>query len=380
VELQNFDASNFIFGEDVSYYKIYRSDVSGSSFELIESGIEDTTYSDLNVELGTNYYYVVTAVYSEPFVESEYSNEATATTAFPPVLSLIPDTSFFEDDSLYFPVAILHNYVQDEDTPVDSLHWVVSQNQNVHFNFENDSVFISAESNWFGKDTVLLIVSDDVLSDSSNWIIAVNPKNDAPYFTELMPDSISFDSNVRNTLLLMGLASDIDNPDTSLVWSYINSRFVLCQINYTLKSAIFWVEQNISGKDTVVLSVSDGELTAYDSLIVIVKPLTGIDYLMSQVPKEYSLHQNYPNPFNPITTIIYSIPTHSNVDIRIYDLLGKEVVTLVNEKQEAKYYRIIWDAKDRFGNSVPSGMYFYRIVAKSGDRRFAKTRKLLLLR
>lgn len=147
-----------------------------------------------------------------------------------------------------------------------------------------------------------------------------------------------------------------------------------------MRCAIFWVEENISGKDTVILGVYDGELTVYDSLIVIVKPVTGIEYLMSQIPKEYSLNQNYPNPFNPTTNIIYGIPKLSHVEIKIYDLLGREVTTLINEKQEAKYYKIIWDAKDRFENSVPSGMYFYRIVAKSGDRIFVKTKKLLLLR
>jgi len=380
MELQDFGLSNYSFGEDVSYYNIYRSNVSGNSFELIESGIEDTTYIDVNIELGTTYYYVVTAVYSEPTVESEYSDEATATTAFTPVLSSVPDTSFFEDDTLYFPIANLHDYVQDEDTPEDSLLWIVSQNQNVYFNFENDSVLITAESEWFGKDTVLLIVSDGVLSDSTNWIITVRPVNDPPYFTELMPDSISFDSNVCDTLLLAGLASDVDNPDSSLIWSYIQSSFVLCDINGTLNRAIFWVEENLSGQDTIVLSVYDGEFTVYDSLVVIVNPVTGIEYLMSQIPKEYSLKQNYPNPFNPTTTIIYGLPKSSHVDIRIYDLLGREVTTLVNDNQEAKHYKVIWDAKDRSGNTVPSGMYHYRIVARSGDRTFVKTRKLLLMR
>ena len=274
----------------------------------------------------------------------------------------------------------MQNYVHDEDTPVDSLLWIVSQNQNVNINFENDSVFIFAESNWFGKDTVLLIASDGVLSDSTNWIITVHPVNDPPYFTGLMPDSISFDSNVRDTLLLTELASDVDNPNSILIWSYIHSSFVLCDINDTLNCAIFWVEQNISGQDTVILSVSDGEFTVYDSLVVIVNRISGVDYLISQIPKEYSLKQNYPNPFNPTTTIIYGLPKLSHVDVRIYDLLGREVTTLVNNKQEAKHYKVIWDAKDSSGNTVPSGMYLYRIVAISGDRTFVKTRKLLLMR
>ncbi len=108
------------------------------------------------------------------------------------------------------------------------------------------------------------------------------------------------------------------------------------------------------------------------------KTTTRINNLLS--PKSFQLQQNYPNPFNPTTTIIYGLPKSSHVDIRIYDLLGREITTLVNDNQEAKHYKVIWDAKDRSGNSVPSGMYLYRIVAKSGDRTFVKTRKLLLMR
>ena len=58
----------------------------------------------------------------------------------------------------------------------------------------------------------------------------------------------------------------------------------------------------------------------------------------------------------------------------------QNVKTLINNNQEAKHYKVIWDAKDRSGNTVSSGMYLYRIVAKSGDGTFVKTRKLLLMR
>jgi len=109
-------------------------------------------------------------------------------------------------------------------------------------------------------------------------------------------------------------------------------------------------------------------------------PVTGIEYLMSQIAKEYYLKQNYPNPFNSTTTIIYGLPKSSHVDIRIYDLLGREVTTLVNDNQEAKHYKIIWNGKDRFGSDVSSGIYFYRIVAKSRNSVFTDTKKLLLLR
>ena len=85
----------------------------------------------------------------------------------------------------------------------------------------------------------------------------------------------------------------------------------------------------------------------------------------------FSLSQNYPNPFNPVTTINYSIPKQSYVKIIVYDILGKEVVTLVNEEKLAGNYKTNFD-----GSNLTSGVYFYRLEA--GE--FSKTRKLILLK
>ena len=85
----------------------------------------------------------------------------------------------------------------------------------------------------------------------------------------------------------------------------------------------------------------------------------------------YELYQNHPNPFNPITTINYSIPKLSFVTIKIYDVLGKEVTTLVNEEKPIGTYELSWSAAN-----LTSGVYFYRIQA--GD--FIVTKKMILLR
>ena len=155
----------------------------------------------------------------------------------------------------------------------------------------------------------------------------------------------------------------------------------------TLTNFTFYIVDNITGDlfsldmlTTDRLEISSSPYLT-NGLKILVNPISeDIDYNNYPVPEYFVLLQNYPNPFNPTTTIIYGVPKISHVEVKIYDLLGREVTTLISEKQEAKYYKIIWDAKDRFGNSVPSGMYFYRIVAKSGDRIFVKTKKLLLLR
>ena len=86
---------------------------------------------------------------------------------------------------------------------------------------------------------------------------------------------------------------------------------------------------------------------------------------------EYFLLQNYPNPFNPSTKIKYSIPQASNVVIKVFDILGKEIETLLNEEKQIGTYEITW-----YSENLPSGVYFYRL--KAGD--FVETKKMVLMK
>jgi len=94
------------------------------------------------------------------------------------------------------------------------------------------------------------------------------------------------------------------------------------------------------------------------------------------IPDEFVLTQNYPNPFNPTTTIQFGVPDASDVRVHIYDLLGREVITLVNGNLDAGYHTVIWNGKDNFGKSVSSGMYF--TVMQSGD--FKAVKKMVMLK
>jgi hypothetical protein len=88
-------------------------------------------------------------------------------------------------------------------------------------------------------------------------------------------------------------------------------------------------------------------------------------------PKEYFLSQNYPNPFNPSTTIKYSLPQAGRVTLSIYDLLGREVIKLIDEEKPAGEYETKWNA-----SSHPSGVYFMRMQA--GE--FGEVRKVVLVK
>jgi hypothetical protein len=99
--------------------------------------------------------------------------------------------------------------------------------------------------------------------------------------------------------------------------------------------------------------------------IVLDNPVEG------SVPSTYTLEQNYPNPFNPATTIAYSIPKESQVSLKIYDVMGKEIVELVNGKQSTGSYSVEFDAA-----TLASGTYFYKLIA--GD--FISVKKMVLLK
>ena len=98
---------------------------------------------------------------------------------------------------------------------------------------------------------------------------------------------------------------------------------------------------------------------------------SGVKEIGSNLPDEFNLNQNYPNPFNPTTVISYKLPISSLVAIKVYDVLGREVQTLVNERQNAGNHSITFSA-----SSLPSGVYFYRLHAGN----YSATKKLLLLK
>ncbi|MCG8604584.1 Ig-like domain-containing protein [bacterium] len=93
-------------------------------------------------------------------------------------------------------------------------------------------------------------------------------------------------------------------------------------------------------------------------------------------PKMFSLSQNFPNPFNPETKIRYELPENREVMVKVFDILGREVRTLVNERVDAGFHEVIWDARDNVGRRVSSGVYYYQIVA--GD--FREIKKMLLIK
>lgn len=100
---------------------------------------------------------------------------------------------------------------------------------------------------------------------------------------------------------------------------------------------------------------------------------------ISVIPEGFKLYQNYPNPFNPVTKISYDLQNNSNVKLSVFDITGKEIAVLVNQRQNSGNYSVNWNAID-----FPSGVYFYRLSIYSDNSNpsgiYTETRRLLLLK
>ena len=97
---------------------------------------------------------------------------------------------------------------------------------------------------------------------------------------------------------------------------------------------------------------------------------------LKPMPTDYALEQNVPNPFNPSTTIEYRLPEAGDVQLVIYNLLGQEIRTLVQETMDAGFHSVVWDGTDEFGKQVASGIYIYRMSV--GD--ITKVQRMMLLK
>jgi photosystem II stability/assembly factor-like uncharacterized protein len=180
-------------------------------------------------------------------------------------------------------------------------------------------------------------------------------------------------SGMQLTSLQSGLFSGISAPSSSVIyvcgssgmtyktsdggdnWTRMSSTTA-----HNLRALYFWNEKRgfaVGDSGTILFTENGG--------------VTGVRNIEDHHPSNFSLQQNFPNPFNPSTTFRLSINNSQFVELKVFDLLGREAATLVNEERRAGSYEVLWDA-----SNFPSGVYFYRL--RSGG--VVETRKMVLLK
>lgn len=139
----------------------------------------------------------------------------------------------------------------------------------------------------------------------------------------------------------------------------------------TLSMGTLWPGIQVGGwyLDNATVTYDDFEVVTYESV-----PIEPGD--LNPAVADFALHQNYPNPFNPSTTIRFSLPTSEAVHIAVYDLAGRVVKTLASQRYPAGSHTVAWDGTDNSGNTVSSGVYFYRMSAGA----FSDAKKLVFMK
>ena len=157
-----------------------------------------------------------------------------------------------------------------------------------------------------------------------------------------------------------------NSPNTDIAFTKTGSLFGITGVSVTINKLIRI--DTTSGTGSVI-----GTNTGFAGIngIAVSPEVVGIYSNSETVPESYSLGQNYPNPFNPVTSIIYNLKNSGNVDLTIYDALGRKVETLVNQYQQAGSYRFVFDA-----SRLSSGVYFYSLKSNG----FSDVKRMVLLK
>jgi len=218
--------------------------------------------------------------------------------------------------------------------------------------------------------TFAIIMKNDVSVNGLHFILQYEPDLITPIKITPIGRAASLTSS---TASLSG-----DNKINFLVY---DNSFTLAAID---SGNIFEIEYLVTDSlgDSMTTQLVFTEAMAADSGIMIIpfefingsitiEAAVDVKESPDGLPLKYALYQNYPNPFNPVTTIRFDLPKEAHVTLKVYNILGQEIMTLVNEKREAGRYDVQLDA-----GSLPTGVYFYRFHAND----YTMTKKFVVIK
>lgn len=192
-------------------------------------------------------------------------------------------------------------------------------------------------------------------------------------------------SNSVNGKVMEYMNSSTGNIKDAFLYAKNGDTFVRCTV--TDENGVYHLQSLPSGNLKILVNrlgyssdstnVNVTETSNIDSVnFYLYKMYVGIKQIGSTVPSDYKLFQNYPNPFNPSTIIKFQIKDFKLVTLKVYDILGREVVTLINEKLKAGTYEIPFSINQYTNNLLPSGIYFYRLQTDD----FIETKRMALIK
>ncbi|MCH8838967.1 MAG: fibronectin type III domain-containing protein [Candidatus Marinimicrobia bacterium] len=381
---------------DLAGYKVYYdTDSTGIPYaDTVDVGA-DTTYTLSGFPLGTIFYLAVTC-YDTDGNESWYSSEVnTAPKDITAPAAPQNLTVMAANESV--------TLTWDQNTEVDFLRYRIYGGTSPNPTLQVDSSANIADTaktigGLVNDTTYYYRVSavDDSLNESgySNEVDAI-PFNTPPgAFALLLPMHDSTlaitNANLGDTLTFAWEAAvDVDGDTVrygaeltdglGALFTFGDTTATEVRLPYAAVAAIMESVGQLTITGTWDIFAADGEDSTWASNgpFTFTIDATTLDVLrQALLPQQFALHQNYPNPFNPSTTIRFDLPAATEVHLAVYDLLGREVVRLVDGQLQAGYHQQVWNGRDLNGREVPTGIYFVLVVTPE----FRKSIKVVLLK
>ncbi|MCK5738064.1 carboxypeptidase regulatory-like domain-containing protein, partial [bacterium] len=223
------------------------------------------------------------------------------------------------------------------------------------------------------REALLIEISAEL--DATDIDFELQPRTEGIY---QIAGTVRYDDGEPTALAMV--FADTEYGPVSFDMADGTGDFVLAGLvpgDYTIRAVT--ADGELVAVEMPMVGVGDGE-NAESVTIILTKSATGTtNDLMLQT--EFGLSQNYPNPFNPETTVSYQLPVSATVSLSIFNLLGQEIRSLMEQSQVAGVHAVKWDGRNNAGLQVPSGLYFYRLRAvDAGGNKFQQIRKMTLMK
>ena len=409
-------------GNDSSIsFRIYRGEEPGfttSSSNLIaELGYPTSTYSDTNLDTSKTYYYKLSAVNqngTESSLSSEFKIRPLTYINAPPTIDSIASFDMNEDGSTSINLTGISYGGDANSQDIEVLAYTSETNifseLNVDYNSPSTtgSLDLIPDTNSNGLSTIYVTVKDNGGIDNGGidsvrvaFNVNVLPVNDSPgSFTVAGEQIIGSGQFLTNDYLFITPENQSDslrfvwNSSIDIDGDIVQYRMIgyedlefLTTTSWISDTSIAWSMDDLAAQtDTVNVSEGSWSILATDGESFKNATTGTIGNLKidarALVPDVFDLKQNYPNPFKASTTIEYDVPEAQQIVIRIFNVRGHLVRTLVEEEQSPGYKLIVWDGTNDDGDQVSSGIYFCQMYTPSNPNggRFVRTKKMLRLR
>jgi serine protease AprX len=213
---------------------------------------------------------------------------------------------------------------------------------------------------------------------------AVNNSGVRPSFSSFGPTS---DGRIKPDVMAMGVSVRVASPLDTTVYTSSSGTSFSCPLTAGVAALVLSAHPNLTPMQVrQAMRATASQANSPDNFYGwgILNALAAVNYFAlstssdNRQPTGFGLMQNYPNPFNPTTTIAYTLPVKSNVSLKVYDILGREVATLVSEPQQAGQHNVLFEA-----TRLANGTYLYKLVASAtggAGSNFVQVKKMMLVK